>query len=109
VQVEPTKPVLKAPGSKRLKLKCDERFLTLLSNSACAATPWLTCAFSLPMASGGGVTHSKATFVSSFKVGLSKQRSPRHPLHVRQVDSARHVIHCVLDRWTALATSYTAC
>ena len=35
-------------------------------------SPWLTCAFSLPMTSGGGVTHSKATFVSPFKVGLSK-------------------------------------
>ena len=36
VQVDPIKPNLKPPGTKRLKLKYD----TLLSNSTCAATPW---------------------------------------------------------------------
>ena len=40
VQVEPIKHTLKAPGTKQLKLKCDEPLSTLLSVSTCAATPW---------------------------------------------------------------------
>ena len=34
-QVDPMKPMLKPPGTKRLKLKCDNQ----LSNSTCAAPP----------------------------------------------------------------------
>jgi hypothetical protein len=37
VQVAPFKPTLKAPGTKRLKLKYDEPAQKLLSNSTCAA------------------------------------------------------------------------
>ena len=39
MQVDPIKPKLKAPGTKRLKLKCDKLLQTLLSISTCAATP----------------------------------------------------------------------
>ena len=38
LQVEPIKPVLKAPGSMDLKLRYDGPFQTLLSISTCAAT-----------------------------------------------------------------------
>ena len=42
MHVEPMKPKLKPPGTKRLKLKlkliCDNVLRMLLSNSACAAT-----------------------------------------------------------------------
>jgi hypothetical protein len=39
VQVDPIKPTLKLPGTKRLKLKYEmDCFQVLLSNSACAAT-----------------------------------------------------------------------
>ena len=31
-------------------------------------SPWLTCAFSLPAAAGGGVTHARAAYVSPFEV-----------------------------------------
>jgi hypothetical protein len=40
VQVDPIKPTLKAPGTKRLKLKCDELLQKLLSVSTCTATTW---------------------------------------------------------------------
>jgi len=41
VQVDPIKPTLKAPGTKRLKLKYVlNGFQVLLSISTCAATPW---------------------------------------------------------------------
>ena len=48
VQVDPIEPTLKAPGTKRLKLKHDKTAFNvasiLLSNSTCAATPWPSCA-----------------------------------------------------------------
>jgi len=40
VQVDPMKPKLKAPGSERLKLNCNDCLHILLSNSTCAATSW---------------------------------------------------------------------
>ena len=43
VQVDPMKPKLKLPLTKRLKLKCDillSDSRLLLSNSTCAASPW---------------------------------------------------------------------
>ena len=39
VQVDPFKPTLKAPGTKRFKLKYDIMLSVLLSISTCAATP----------------------------------------------------------------------
>jgi len=39
VQVEPMKPVLKAPGTMLLKLRCDEPLSHFPFNSICAATP----------------------------------------------------------------------
>jgi hypothetical protein len=41
VQVDTIKIQLKAPGTKRLKPKLDAPLSTLLSNSTCAATPWI--------------------------------------------------------------------
>jgi len=38
VQVDPVKPTLKAPGTKRLKLKCVKLLSGFAPNSACAAT-----------------------------------------------------------------------
>ena len=38
MQVEPIKPMLKAPGAKRLKLKVKDSLSTLAFKSACAAT-----------------------------------------------------------------------
>jgi hypothetical protein len=35
-----SKPTLKAPGTKRLSLECDEPLSNFLSISTCAATPW---------------------------------------------------------------------
>jgi hypothetical protein len=40
VQVDPIKTKLKAPGTKRLKLKYDELLSNSLSNSTCATTQW---------------------------------------------------------------------
>ena len=38
LQIDPMKPMLKVPGTKRLKLKLMDCFETLLSILACAAT-----------------------------------------------------------------------
>ena len=39
MQVDPIKPMLKPPGTERLKLKFEELLQVLVSKSACAATP----------------------------------------------------------------------
>ena len=46
VQVDPLKPTLKPPKTKRLKLKHDEPPLNLLSNFSCAATA--RCDYQVP-------------------------------------------------------------
>ena len=58
MQGEPMKPKLKAPGTKRLQLKCDQRLQTLTSISPCAPTmrwakywesPWHRLDFTITM------------------------------------------------------------
>ena len=92
MQVEPIKPPLQAPGSKRLKLKCEEplsnfafkfnlRHYTQVGPSAAAAA-------AAAAARKAAATNKR----KAASVGSSFPCSPRHPPHIQPSYIASNVI-----------------